>query len=156
MNRDRSKLLKEALELNNLSHKDVCAITGKTENTVFKWLNGNLEVSDLAVLQIKTALSKARMLIPRELISETNCILYSAWKWGGNNRTENGQATLVGEKKQNRTESPFYIYRGERMQRTQIVRLSKLPYKTVYDRLKGAEPESDVTEIMNRERWERA
>ncbi|MBO9483781.1 hypothetical protein [Salinisphaera sp. G21_0] len=155
MKRDRSALLKEVLKLNGLSHKDLCSITNKTENTVFKWLNSSLVVPDIAIAQVKTALSKARMSIPRELIREYNSVLYSAVKWGGNNRTENSQATLVGEKKQDRTESPFYIFRGERMQRAQIVRLSQLAYRTVYDRLSGIEPETDVTELINRERWER-
>lgn len=153
MDRDRSAIIELLMQLNDLTYRDICNITGKTENTVFKWLNGNLNVPDLAILQLRSALSRARMSVPRELIREANHVMYSACHWARNNKTDNAQAILVGEKLADRTESPFYVYHGQRMQRSQLVRLSKLLYRTVYDRLRGIEPETDVTEIMNRKRW---
>ena len=144
---NRRELLCECLKINNINYRDVVAITGKSENTVFKWLNGSLAVPDIAILTIYNGLLIAHMFIPRTLNRVRNQILQSSSRWGYKNKTSNGKAIMVGEKIR---VTKRFVFSGELLTRREISEKAKINLNTLLYRIKNEHPGTDVTEIVNK------
>lgn len=150
MSRDRTAIIKECLELNNITYRDVIKITGKTENTVFKWLNKTLIPDDGSIMKIRAAIFSAKMKMPRELSREVNSILTPAHSWAKKNKTDRKSVEYVGETLREPSGSVMYKYHGESMNRGEIVRKSGLSYHRLYGITRQLKPGDDVTELVDK------
>ena len=144
--RDIKTIIKTALDENGLSYKDLCEITGRSESTVFKWLNGTLTPDGLAIVQLAGALKGSRKKIPRELIRAQMATLATSSAWARRNKTEYDHYQITGERIRQKTN--WFYFNGNRMTRQQIATTTGLKYPLIYSRTKNMKDNSDVTEIL--------
>ena len=143
--RDFGQMLREAVELNGLSYRNIVDITERSENTVFKWLNGTLTPDEGSIYRVYLALYQAKMKIPRELSRANSAMFSRAKAWGKRNDTGLAKPTMVGEK----FKIMMFKYNGKLLKVTDIAEASGKHRATVFGRVRDLEQGSDVTKIID-------
>lgn len=142
--RDNSSIFLEAVKANGLNYKDITHICGKSENTVFKWLNGTLAPDPLALYQLRMALSLSRKLIPYELNRAYNSVNTKPQSWAKSNMSSNDKAVFIGDK----IEAKRYIYVGDSLTLTEIAAKSEKPRSSIYNKIRSCKEGDDITSIV--------
>ena len=150
IDRNYNDILKESMDLNQLSYKDIVFICERSEHTVFKWINGTLVPDKMAIAQLFLALNTARKKIPYSLARAKDAAFQRSKKWALINKTESAKSEFIGEKIWDKKDDALFKYNGDLLSISQIAKLTGLKHNTVYTRTRTKEYETDVTKIVDR------
>lgn len=146
---DKHAIISDCVKLNDdINCKSICAITNKTENSVFKWLNGTLEPDDFSFYCLYEALRRANKRVPRELYRYVNSKANNARKWALANMVDRKGPEYVGEKITLKGAERKFIYKGESVNLSQIAKKLDMHLSTVSKQLKDVKNGVDVSKIV--------
>lgn len=145
LDRDFGEIIREAVKLNNLSYKDIVEITERSENTVFKWLNGTLTPDEAAIYRVYLALYLAKMKIPREMARANSATFLRSKKWAKKHCTGLSKPTLVGEKINRKK----YKYKGNLLTQKELTEVAGCARGTISRIVKSYGEGDDVTKIID-------
>ncbi len=146
--RDNQSAFLLSVDLNSLHYKDLCAILEKTENTVFKLLNGNLKPCDLSMLKLFYALYGAKLIIPRELSRIRSSISRSQVMWARKNKSDRDAPKFFGEK----IEPNKFKYRGDLLNITELSKASSRSKSMISKWAKTIDVGDDITALLDKKR----